>query len=272
VNIMKFRAALLATLLALFAGAAFAQSIPGSLSLGGYTQTGVLVTSSQSWTVPGGVTVIYVDGCAAGGGGGLGQVGAATAGGAGAGSGSCVRGFPLQVTPGATLTLTVGAGVVNGTGGNTTITGANNPFPTLLGGTVGNPGAAGTGGAGGNGGGPNGGAGGAAGAAGAGTLAAYTNWGGFYLPGSGGGGGGNTAGTAGSGATASLFTPAVSAGAGNGAGGGGAGSPFGNGGVGGIGGSPGLAPTTGFGGGAGGDGTNNTTAVAGANGFALIRY
>jgi hypothetical protein len=233
---------------------------------GQFFGTLITTTGANSYVVPSGVFRVLIDGCAAGGGNGLGQASASTAGGGGGGAAECAQGYPLSVTPGQTLVVTVGAGVANATGGNTTITGANTAFPTLLGGLVGNPGAAGVGGVGGNGAGPLASAGGASGT----SATQPTGVTQLIISGPGGGGGGPTAATGGSGGTTGAYAGG-SPGAGNGSGGGGGSTPFGNGGTGGVAGSPGATPTIGYGGGAGGNGSNSATTVAGANGFVLIR-
>jgi hypothetical protein len=232
---------------------------------------GTLITTpgANSYVVPAGVHRVLIDGCGAGGGNGLGQASANTAGGGGGGAAECSQGYPLAVTPGETLVVTVGAGVANATGGNTTITGADTAFPTLLGGLVGNIGggvSTGVGGVGGNGAGPLASAGGASGT----SATQPTGVTQLIISGPGGGGGGPTAATGGFGGTTGAYAGG-SPGAGNGSGGGGGSTPFGNGGTGGVAGSPGATPTIGYGGGAGGNGSNSATTVAGANGFVLIR-
>src|SRR5579859_1661877 len=139
-----------------------------------YAQQTVLFTTpgANSFTVPPNVTSITVDACASGGGGGGGGTSGGNAGGGGGGAGSNLHNYTLNVTPGATLTITIGtggtAGAINGNGGNgltgTQISGANNPFPSLFNG-LGGVGTTGTtGGAGGAGSAGGGGSGGAAGA------------------------------------------------------------------------------------------------------------
>ena len=128
--------ALLGLLLA--ASCAFAQN--GNAPVTPYTQQSVLFTNTgaNSWVVPAGVTVVYVDGCSAGQGGAGGQSSTTGSGGGGGAGGFCTAGFPLNVTPGATLTITVGAAGVGGSAGAsggttnivTTITGANNTYPS----------------------------------------------------------------------------------------------------------------------------------------------
>lgn len=92
----------------------------------------VMLVGSGNWTVPVGITQIWVDACAGGGGGGGAFNGANTAGGGGAG-GVAVKSQLFSVTPGAVAAYSVGAGGVaglgsipsmGGAGGATTVTGA----------------------------------------------------------------------------------------------------------------------------------------------------
>src|SRR5690349_7332039 len=99
---------------------------------------------ANTWVVPGGVTRILVDGCGGGGGGAGGQANASTSGGGGGGGGFGVNQYPLDVTPGSTLTIGIGsagslgaAGSNGSNGGNSTITGAVSLFPVLYGGAGG---------------------------------------------------------------------------------------------------------------------------------------
>src|SRR6185369_336385 len=84
-----------------------------------YAQTSVLFTSTgaNSWVVPPGVTVVYVDACSGGQGGAGGQASATGGGGGGGAAGTWTRGYPLNVTSGATLTITVGLAGVGGNAG-----------------------------------------------------------------------------------------------------------------------------------------------------------
>ncbi|MBR8351176.1 hypothetical protein KDX21_11415 [Burkholderia cenocepacia] len=195
-------------------------------------------TSSGTFTVPPGVTTLYVSGCAAGGGGGAGAgnnngqsslVGGGGGGGGGAGQSVIRQAF--AVTPGAAITVTigaagaagtggvVGAGGAGGTGGNTTLTGGVSL--TLTGGAGGSGGAAvvsnavgqGGGGGGGGTGYPNGSAGGDGNYAGLGGAGASSPFGG-------GGGSGRAA-------TNTSAYQAGSAAGGFGAGGGGGGAGYG---------------------------------------------
>lgn len=96
--------------------------------------------SAQTFVVPAGVTRLWVQGIGGGGGGGAGGAGYTTAGssagGSGGGGGAEGRGEWLDVTPGETVTVTVGAGgtapaastagqgailLPGGNGGNTTV-------------------------------------------------------------------------------------------------------------------------------------------------------
>ncbi|WP_155638642.1 hypothetical protein [Burkholderia cepacia] len=192
--------------------------------------------SSGTFTVPAGVTTIYVSGCAGGGGGGAGAgnnngqsslVGGGGGGGGGAGQSVLKQSF--SVTSGATITVTigaagtagtggvVGAGGAGGAGGNTTLTGGASLV--LTGGAGGGGGSAvvsnvaGQGGAGGGGGAgyPNGSAGGDGNYAGLGGAGASSLFG--------GGGGSGRASTI----TNPSQTGSAAGGYGGGGGGGGAG-------------------------------------------------
>lgn len=79
----------------------------------------VQFTTSGSFTVPAGITTLWVSGCGGGGGGGgTSSVTASSVGGAGGGgAGQCVIRFPYSVTPGQVLVVTIGAGGVGGTPG-----------------------------------------------------------------------------------------------------------------------------------------------------------
>src|SRR5688572_16547130 len=112
----------------------------GAIAYGPHKPTSVPFTTvaANTFVVPQGVTLILVDAQAPGGGGGGGQASAATAGGGAGGSGMAATGYPLSVTPGETLTITIqaagAAGIVGGAGGaggDIIIAGANNPFPLL---------------------------------------------------------------------------------------------------------------------------------------------
>jgi hypothetical protein len=122
----------------------------------------ITYTSSTTWTVPSGVTTIYVNGIggAGGGGGGGGKVTTTSknggGGGGGGGAGEYISNVALTVTPGEILTITIGAAGTAGTagtgstniaataggnGGNTTIVGSvSGTIFTANGGTGGGPG------------------------------------------------------------------------------------------------------------------------------------
>ncbi|EJM09730.1 hypothetical protein PMI21_05462 [Pseudomonas sp. GM18] len=107
-------------------------------------------TSSGSFTVPAGVTQIYVSGCAGGGGGGgtfnIGATGNISAGGGGGGAGQSIIRQAYAVTPGQVIAITIGSGgtgaAIAGSGGagGATLVGA---LVTLTGGGGGAAGGAG---------------------------------------------------------------------------------------------------------------------------------
>jgi hypothetical protein len=124
-----------------------------------------IFTSSGSFVVPAGVTTMYLSGCAAGAGAGaggpgsIGATGAWAGGGGGGGAGQPLQRAAYPVTPGNTITVTIGAagtgGVASGSnpgnsgtsGGNTVISGAGfngGSSVTLSGGTAGGGGSAAT--------------------------------------------------------------------------------------------------------------------------------
>lgn len=172
-------------------------------------------TSNGSFTVPAGVTTVYLSAAAGGGGGGGASGNPGTSGSAGGGGGggagqSNLR-IPYAVAPGQVIAITIGAagtsgagstgatnGVTGGTGGNTVV----GSLVTLTGGTGGTGGVYGAGGGSGGGGGsgaPNGGFGFDGTAGGSGGIGAATPFGGGGPGGHGGLGGGNTGGLAGNG-------------------------------------------------------------------------
>jgi hypothetical protein len=112
-------------------------------------------TASGSYTVPDGVTKIWVSGCAAGGGGSSSVAAPGSSyctGGSGGGAGQSVQRFPITVTPGQVIPVTIGnagnggtAGVDNATDGGATRLGAAGSLLNLLGGTKGRIGVSGTG-------------------------------------------------------------------------------------------------------------------------------
>ena len=228
-----------------------------------------LFTSSGTYTVPAGVSTIYISGVAAGGNGGAGGAGSGNStgygggAGGGGGAGDSVVKQPFSVTPGTVLTVTIGAHGVNttvsGTGVSLTLTPGGD-------GAAGSASSGSVGGAGGNGGGcgrPQ-------------NLAA--TGGGAFNGGAGtqngGGGGGNAGGNGGNGASSQLVSGGNGTSNRGGGGGAGACSPWGVGGAGGAGGSTGggngVAGTaaTGYGaGGGGGGGGGAASAAAGSGGI-----
>lgn len=104
-------------------------------------------TTNGSFTVPDGVTTIYVSGSAGGGGGGGGY--SSSNSGQGGGAGQSIMKQPYQVSPGDVIAITIGStgsaggvGAAGGQGGNTVI----GALATLNGGGGGNPGTASEGG------------------------------------------------------------------------------------------------------------------------------
>ncbi|MBN6210681.1 hypothetical protein JYK21_29825 [Ralstonia pickettii] len=194
-------------------------------------------TSNGSFTVPAGVTQIWVSGCAGGGGGGGGAgangSAATSAGGGGGGAGQSIIRVPYTVTSGQSISITIGAGGTVGAGG---ANGANN-----------------------------GGAGGAGGNTVVGSLVTLTG-------GSGGGGGISSGASGGSGGTGFPNGSYGDDGVAFCGGGAGASSPFGGGG-GRARGAVTIAiagfAASGFGsGGGGGSGPYNAVSASGANGGA----
>lgn len=111
-------------------------------------------TSSGSFTVPDGVTQIFVSGCAAGGGGGSSLATNSSSfltGGSGGGAGQPALNVPITVTPGQVIPITIGTGGTGGTaatdnataGGNTQV-GTGGSLLNLVGGSPGQVGAGGT--------------------------------------------------------------------------------------------------------------------------------
>ena len=110
----------------------------------------VKVTSNISFTVPLGVSTIYLSGCAAGGGGGgtlnIGATGNISAGAGGGGAGQAIIKQAFSVTPGQVINITIGTAGAGGAiatagspGGNTVV----GSLITLTGGSGGGPGAGG---------------------------------------------------------------------------------------------------------------------------------
>lgn len=196
-------------------------------------------TASGTFTVPAGVTTLYVSGCGGGGGGG-GGAGYNTSnssyyagGGGGGGAGSQAIRTPISVTPGLVVNVTIGAAGAAGVSGATGATGGNGgdggstAFGTALTLAGGGGGKGGTGGSSSASGGAGGAVGGSFGADGQSTFG-----------GSGGSGGGGSYGSGGGAGRGGLGAGvAAIAGAGYGAGGGGGGGCYGNSGVGGSGGA-----------------------------------
>lgn len=100
---------------------------------------------TYNYTVPSDTSVIAIDACSGGGGGGGGGTSSGNGGGGGGGAASGVKDYLLSVTPGSILTITIGDGGLGGVastgasasagnnGGDTTITGGLDVFPTLYG-------------------------------------------------------------------------------------------------------------------------------------------
>ena len=92
-----------------------------SSSGGGYTSGMQIFTSNGTFTVPENVGIIYVTACGGGGGGGAGMWTGATdsiAGGGGGGGGSLCYKEPFIVTPGQSISITVGQGGAGGVNNN----------------------------------------------------------------------------------------------------------------------------------------------------------
>ncbi|UNA00787.1 tail protein [Edwardsiella phage vB_EpM_ZHS] len=168
--------------------------------------------ASGSFTVPPGITTIYLTGCAAGGGGGgaAGNGGTATSAGGGGGgaSGQVLINEPYTVTPGQVIAITMGTGGAFGSGASVAVNGAAGgaggnlvvgSLVTLTGGGGGgggvNSASNGSGGSGGTTGGARGMFGFDGGAGASGGMGASSPFGGGGGNGHGGAGGGNTGGT-----------------------------------------------------------------------------
>jgi hypothetical protein len=243
--------------------------------------------SSQNWTVPAGVTSVEVLVVAGGGGGGPGDNG--NSGGGGGGAGGVSYSASTAVTPGASISVTVG------TGGVQLTKGGNSSFGSLLsaeGGGGGANGAAGSlnpGGIGGSGGGGS-----RSGVGGSGTSGQGNNGGNATAAGGGGGGRGSSGasasgvngGTGGNGQAYSISGSSITYGGGGGGGRADTTGVCGSGGAGGGGhggGGPGVClsagtgtsgtANTGGGGGGGGGGTGAvTTAGNGGSGVVIVKY
>ncbi|WP_448680591.1 glycine-rich domain-containing protein [Pseudomonas nicosulfuronedens] len=100
-------------------------------------------TSSGSFTVPPGITTVYISGCAGGGGGGFSSptTSNVSGGGGGGGAGQSIIRVPFAVTPGQVISVTIGAGGGSGSNGGDTTVGA---LVTLSGGSGGGGGTAGS--------------------------------------------------------------------------------------------------------------------------------
>lgn len=206
-------------------------------------------TSNGTFTVPTGVSLVWVTMCAGGGGGGSG-----TPGGGGGGGESLIY-WPINVTPGASMAVTVGSGGPGGTGGPGGSTGSSSSFGGLT--VSGGSGGAGTtgAGAGGNGGGYYAGSGGIGVKGSTGTIA-YP-----IIGGAGGGEDGFAGGVVG------LFTGGAAS-----SGGGGGASAFGSGGAGAGAPGSGTAGGTCAGGGGAGAGGGGTSGGAGGNGQVIVEW
>ena len=86
------------------------------------------ITSNGSFTVPSGVTTIYISGCGGGSGGGGGggaiNLTGTGGGGAGGGAGQPIIREPFSVTPGQVISITIGGGGAGGAGGSPSVAGA----------------------------------------------------------------------------------------------------------------------------------------------------
>ncbi|WP_235898784.1 hypothetical protein [Yersinia alsatica] len=126
----------------------------GAINLGLVPHGLSRLTSSGSFTVPAGVTQIWVSGCAAGGGGGSSlstNSSSFVTGGSGGGAGQPVIRFPITVTPGQIIPVTIGTGGTgataatnNATAGGNTQLGVAGALLNLAGGSQGTRGSGGT--------------------------------------------------------------------------------------------------------------------------------
>lgn len=236
-------------------------------------------TSSGTFNVPSGVSLVKVT-MVAGGGGGSSTITAATGGGGG-GAGEIVEDLPVPVTPGGTVTVTIGAAGTGAAAGSGSAQAGGDGGDTSFGSAYivrGGKGAATTGASG-----PGGGVGGGAtktaanpgGTGNQGAAETPLHFGG----GSGGGGGSTTASNGGPGAGCGGYPTGAAAGATastQAGGGGGANTRFGVGGAGGNGGVIGAnAASTSYGSGGGGGGGKATTTIGGGNGapgYVLVQW
>ena len=241
----------------------------GSDGLGAGLMQSVEFTASGTWTVPTGVTGVWISGI----GGGAGGWGGSANMGPGGGSGEEGTMIPMAVVPGTVMPVTIGAGGAAGSASNTPA-GMAYPGGTTTFGILsflgGRPGALY------NSGGPGGGWGGGASTSiiGASGTAESSS---FFGGGSGGAGGGNntTPGYYGAGSGGTITGGVGGAvGGGFGGGGGGAASPYGAGGAGGAGNNNGLNGV-GYGSGGGGcGGSSGTTKTGGVgkSGYLIILF
>lgn len=220
-------------------------------------------TGSGSFTVPANVTLVWVT--VWGGGGGAGGAAGSTAGGGGGGGGEIIYHYPLTVSGGQVLTVTIGGGGAGGTNAANGTAGTASSVGTLTaaGGGAGTYGVGSSGGGGGNGGGAAGGVGGNYfGTQPGGNGTSYE----YDIGGGGGGSGSYNGATGGAGGLVALYR------GGNGgyqAGGGGAG--FGGAGGNGSSGAGGSAAAN-SGAGGGGAGTSGNAGGSGGSGGAIIEW
>jgi len=241
-------------------GANSTVTINASSSGGGGTSQSEEFLTSDTWTVPAGVSLIWVDMI---GGGASGSSVAAAGGGSGGGAGELCEGLAVPCTPAASITVTIGAGGVAANaatfnaGGDTSVTSDGVTYyargaPSRTGGGIGG-----------------------------GLGSTYqTQESNTYFGGSGGGAGGNVGANNGApgGTNASYPTAAAFGATAGGLAGGGSGgnSPFGLGGAGGTGDAAGsAAPAGSYGAGGGGSGAKASGAYnsgAGLSGRVLIQW
>jgi hypothetical protein len=239
-------------------------------------------TSSGTFTVPSGVTEVWITAIGGGGGGGGSDTAETVKAGGGGGSGELCQNVPVNVTGGGSVSVTIGAAGTGGVGS----TGANGgdggdtsfgAFPIVRGGKGGVGAAAGSPSIGGVGGGPGGGTAGSYSTPTGGNGARGSAEAPTYFGGAGGGGtASTTTGTGGNGGGAGGYiggTGGAAAGGASGGGGGGS-SIYGLGANGGVGGAVGNAATAanyGVGGGGAGSGHgNDRNGGDGAPGYCLV--
>lgn len=237
-----------------------------SFTLESRAATKAIITSTQNWTAPAGVTSVKVF-TVAGGGGGYAYGGNNSVAGTGGGAGGAIS-QNVSVTPGQSYAVVVGAG---GSGGTSPAAGSNSSFSGSV--IANGGGAAGVYyGVGGNGGCGGGGwtAGGTASqgfAGGKGSNGQYAAGGGGGMGAVGGDAGGNNGGNGGAGILYLGSYYAGGGGAGNSSGG-----SAGSGGSGGGGAGNGSAGTANTGGGGGGSNGASSSAGAGGSGVVVIAY